>query len=111
MEKRKYPRKKNRFLVQLEGKDFQIYTNATDIGTGGAFINTLYLLSVGTPLQLKLQLPESEKTLDLEGKVIRQVAQGQTEANMENIGMAVEFTNLNQESRSAIQKLVQIQPN
>lgn len=104
--KRKHPRKSSRLLVQLYGKDFQIYTNAVNIGAGGAFINTLYLLTEGTPLSLKLQLPDSDQTIDLKGRVVRQVTESSELPTMDHIGMAIQFTELNADSEKLITQMV-----
>lgn len=104
--KRKHARKNSRLLVQLYGKDFQIYTNAVNICAGGAFINTLYLLNEGTFLNLKLQLPETETMLDLRGKVIRQVSDSDKMPTMDHIGMAIQFTELNSESEALLNRMV-----
>ena len=104
--KRKYPRKAGRFLVQLYGKDFQIYTNVINIGAGGAFVNTLYLLNEGTFLNMKLKLPQQDKTLDIRGKVVRQVCKPELPLTTEHIGMAIEFTDVLPESTALIQEMV-----
>ena len=106
-EKRKAQRKQQRYLVELHGKDFQIYTNATNICTGGAFINTLYLLNEGTFLDLKFQLPDGRETLDIRGKVIRLVTESENVPTMDSIGMAVEFTDISDDIGSRLSDICQ----
>lgn len=104
--KRRHSRKASRFLVQLSGKDFQIYTNAVNICAGGAFINTLYLLNEGTFLNVKLQLPDSDRTLDLRGKVVRQVNDTHKVPAMDYIGMAIQFMDVNSEFENLLNSIV-----
>lgn len=103
---RRYPRHAGQILVQLYGKDFQIYTTAVNIGAGGAFVNTLYLLNEGTYLNLKLKMPQNDKTLDLRAKVIRQVAKPEKPPITDHIGMAIEFTDVQPESINLINEMV-----
>lgn len=106
-EKRKHKRHYDRMLVQLHGKDFLIYTNATNICAGGAFINTLYLLNEGTFLTLKMQVPDSPETIDVRGKVIRQVADNPDIPTMDEVGMAIQFTDLTDELEESIHAIIQ----
>ena len=106
-EKRRHPRSQNRLLVQLQGSDFHIYTNATNICAGGAFINTLYLLNEGTVVTLKIDNPDSQETLDIRGKILRQVVDSDSVPTMDHIGMAVEFTDLTDEHEQALHAIVQ----
>ena len=85
-------------LVQFQGKNFKIYSNLSDIGEGGVFVNTYYMLDEGEPVDLKFNLPRMGRYFDVKGKVIRQ---RELEA-----GLGIVFENLSDEDRLAIRNFI-----
>jgi hypothetical protein len=92
-------------MVQLQGDDYSIYTNATDISMGGAFLNTLYILQEGSLLSLSFQAPKSEKILSLKGKVVRQASSTPNIPTMDKIGMAIEFIDVDHEAKTWLEDI------
>jgi len=103
-ERRKHSRKKERCVVQLKGADFSIYTNATDISLGGAFLNTLYILQEGSLLTMSFQIADAQ-SLTVKGKVVRQCIASTEIPTMDQVGMAVEFVDLDSEEEEILQEI------
>jgi uncharacterized protein (TIGR02266 family) len=78
---------------------------ATNISQGGLFINTRKPLPVGTEVKILVQLPGASFPFHLEGRVTR-VTEFDNHANMVP-GMGVEFTNVDDAQRAAIQAFVE----
>jgi hypothetical protein len=89
VEKRRSPRRKEETLVRFEGENFSIYSRATDLSDGGAFVATHYLLEPGTHIDLSLIDPSGA-----EAKHAARVVRSMTELNDRGeltIGLGVEF--------------------
>jgi uncharacterized protein (TIGR02266 family) len=96
-EKRKYPRRNETSLVRFEGDNFAIYSNSRNMSEGGIFLNTYYLLNEGTRLNLQFEIPDSGKTVGVEGEVAWQGKVPASEKEEEAVGMGIRFIDLKME--------------
>ena len=77
--------------------DTPVTALVADLGEGGAFILTPNPVPAGTELQYKLSLPDDPQSIEGQARVVREE---------EELGMAVEFQNLNQEDQDRIKFFV-----
>ncbi len=116
-EKRAVPRIKREITVQYTVKElprangiqvsFEPFTDITrtkDLSEGGVSFTASHLLSAGTILDLKLQLPLMEESFDLEGRLV-----SCTEIRKNIIyAIGVEFINLKEEQKQLLKKFVEL---
>jgi Tfp pilus assembly protein PilZ len=69
---------------------------ARDVSAGGVFIETRQTVEVGGDVEVTLRHPVSGEDFSLEGRVVR----------VENKGLAVEFTHLDDGERRALQRFI-----
>ena len=55
-EKRKFKRIKGDSIVRFKGPNFEIYSNMSNVGEGGLFLNTCYALEEGEAIDLYFEL-------------------------------------------------------
>lgn len=68
-ERRSHPRFHLKLAITLRG-DNNFYSGVTsDVSEGGIFIATQYMLPIGTPVVMELELPRFEATLTVRGVV------------------------------------------
>ena len=84
---------------------FQIYSNLSNIGEGGLFVNTYFMLDEGEKVAVKFDLPRLKKTIDATGKVVRHI-DDQGEDGISPIGLGIEFESLNEDDRTAIKDYI-----
>lgn len=102
-EKREFKRIDGRSLVQFYGKDFTIYSNFSNIGEGGMFLKTYYMLDEGEEVGLNFDLPIVKKSINTKGKVVRFVV----DDDKGNVaGLAIKFEDMEDEDRVAIKDFV-----
>ncbi len=77
-------------VIIVKGHDGNLKSVTTNLGLGGAFINSSMSLPENTPVRLRAPLPKGE--LDVEGKVLRQ----------EQDGVAVKFLGVGEQEKSAL---------
>ncbi len=76
-----------------------------NISSGGAFIQTKELQSIGTEIKLRFRLPGEENLIEAKGKVAWVYTQpGKTRPNASGIG--VQFTDISEGARLRIQDFV-----
>lgn len=89
MERRKSPRKMEDTLVRFDGENFSIYSRATNVSAGGAFVATHYLLDPGTRISVHLIDPSGGEDVRM-ARVIR--SESRTDERGEaQVGLGVEF--------------------
>lgn len=101
-EKRRSKRIKSDSIVEFKGENFQIFSNINNIGEGGLFVNTYYMLDEGEPVNISLELPQTKKVIDARGIVVRKNPDGVEDSP----GLGIEFESLSEEDREAISKLL-----
>jgi hypothetical protein len=88
-ERRKDVRREGETLVRFEGDNFSIYSRATNVSEGGAFVATHYLLDPGTQIQVHLIDPAGGESATA-ARVVRTSSQ-KTERGETTVGFGVEF--------------------
>lgn len=101
---RQSDRLQHELLVAYRTVDGFITDWAVNISRGGIFINTRKPLSVGTTVRLIISLPDTQFPFDLTGKVMR-VNEFDNAANQVP-GMGIEFTDVDEEKRTRIERFV-----
>jgi hypothetical protein len=69
-EKRRHPRKKRRFLIEIETPDAVSIGFTYDLAPDSIFIRSTRIPRPGSPVTARLSLPDGEK-VTLRGKVLR----------------------------------------
>jgi hypothetical protein len=82
-------------VVTREGAPGHISLNGPDLSVHGMFINTPAVLSEGTVLKLSFRLIRVNKKINLRGEVRYRIP---------GIGVGVEFVELSDETRNAIEQ-------
>ena len=90
------------FRVNYRTRAGSFFEFARNIGEGGLFIETEDPLSVGTFVSLHFELPESEKPVEVDGRVVWTVAYGPEQPS----GMGIVFDNLDDSALCRIQQLM-----
>jgi hypothetical protein len=103
-ERRKSKRIKGDAVVQFKGDNFLIYSNISNIGTEGLFVNTYYILDKDELVDLSFDLPRYAKRIDVKGRVIRQA---EIEGGEGPVGLAIRFENISGEDLSLLQRFIQ----
>ena len=75
---------------------------ARNVNEGGLFVETESPLAIDTPVSVQFKIPGSDEPVSGSGRVVRT----QSDAATETPGMAIEFDELNTESRRRINELV-----
>lgn len=101
-DKRKHPRRDEDALVRFQGENFAIYSNAKNLGSGGIFLNTYYLLNQGTRLNLQFEVPSTGKTVGVDGEVVWQGRTQNPQTKEELVGMGIRFVDLKEEDARLI---------
>ncbi len=105
IERRKSRRIKGDSVVQFRGKNFQIYSNITNICENGLFVNTYYILDKGELIDLTFDLPRAKKTIDVKGRVVRKTEENENE-DTNLVGLGIMFENLTHDDRQALQSII-----
>jgi len=104
-EKRKYPRVPISVrVVNITSGNFTYYL-ATNISTGGMFLRTDEPLAEGTGLTLQFSLPDHDRKIQVEAKVVR--SQRSVPGSPYPSGMGVKFTRLDPEDLKIVQGFVE----
>jgi type IV pilus assembly protein PilZ len=106
-DRRRYMRAPLRLKVTNKRSTLFEFYSSTNISVGGMFIKADSPYAVGSRLELEFSFPGREGTFHAEGKVIR-VVHLDPDSNPEDFdpGMGVQFTNLSQEARDAIDAFI-----
>ena len=75
---------------------------ARNVNEGGLFVETESPLAIDTPVSVQFKIPGSDEPVSGSGRVVRT----QSDTATETPGMAIEFDELNTESRRRINELV-----
>ena len=75
---------------------------ARNVNEGGLFVETESPLAIDTPVSVQFKIPGSDEPVSGSGRVVRT----QSDPATETPGMAIEFDELNTESRRRINELV-----
>jgi uncharacterized protein (TIGR02266 family) len=105
-EKRVHPRRTLRTQVIFEdesGEGF-IYFYSTDLSMGGLFLESDIPLKLGTRVFLSFTLRDGEAPLRTIGRVVR--VERETAESLIVVGMGVQFSDLSDSTRQAIQDYV-----
>src|SRR5687768_17350322 len=81
------------------GKDivFEGHARTKDLAIGGTFLVSQYLLPVGYPINLEMDI-EGGDTLSARGEIVHQISQG----DGPDMGMGIIFTHLDAENRERL---------
>ena len=90
--------------VQVSFEPFTDITSTKDLSQGGVSFTASHLLAIGTTLDLKLQLPLTKGSIELEGQV---VSCAEIRKNI-IYGIGVEFINLKEEQKQLLKKFVEL---
>jgi len=82
--------------------DFKFCYSTRDISETGMFLETMTPLKVNDILNLEFSMPGTEKSINVDAKVVRTRQEGDL-----NDGMGVEFLNLSEEDKKFIRKFVE----
>jgi type IV pilus assembly protein PilZ len=88
---RRFRRLTARVTVEIRRGDRTFTETATTLGAGGLFVETRHPLPERTVLNLRFQLPGSERVFEIEGRVVWSTPAGNT-SDDESRGMGIEFT-------------------
>lgn len=101
-ERRRHPRRPCRLRVRLRGaREFREHY-ITDMGTGGVFVETVYPLRIGSPVDLELLVGDDPMAIRVPGEVVwvRSGAEGVEP------GMGVRFVDLSQQTMVRLKRLL-----
>ncbi len=101
-EKRAGPRLEHPILVAYRSAERFLSDFGTNISRSGVFVNTKDPQPVGTRVRLLVSLPEHEAPTEIEGRVVRVVEPGGSEAP----GMGIEFIDLPDATRARLDAMV-----
>jgi len=97
-----------RFILDKKDSEAYLFDFSTDFSEGGIFVRTNKKLPVGTQVNLRFHLPNSDKLIETVGKV---AWINSDESVSPGIGFGIKFVNLSQESTGIIQEFIQaLQP-
>jgi type IV pilus assembly protein PilZ len=105
-EKRKTKRVDLMLKVDCQYEGNFLFENATNISEHGIFIETREPKLPGTMINLRFQLPEGEKRIDVLGEVIWVNPYRPGSGKDYNPGMGIRFVNLNEIDKDKILTLV-----
>lgn len=90
-------------LVDYGSEGNYLFDFCKDLGAGGVFIATKTPKDVGESLNLTFTLPDSKKTLKVNGTVMWSQAPRGDDSNS---GMGVQFTDYDEDTRKALNEFV-----
>jgi uncharacterized protein (TIGR02266 family) len=100
-ELRKSPRIETDALVDYTGKNLLLYHNIQNISLGGISIQSPEIEKVGTEVELTINFPDLNETLELKGEVVW--------ANMEiPKDMGIKFISLTDHDREVLRKYMEL---
>jgi type IV pilus assembly protein PilZ len=102
MERRRWERTELVVRVDYKTVDELFSEFARNINEGGLFVETDNPPSLGTSVSLEFQIPGSDEPIQVMGRVVRVC----DASHREGPGMAIEFENLDAQSRDLINELV-----
>ena len=104
---RKYPRAhiKARVDYEIESEDTFLFEYTTNMSRDGIFLQTRKPLEPATMLNLRFNLPDSDRAIQVQGKVIW-INEYRPEGENLNPGMGIQFLDLNEEDKERITRLV-----
>ena len=101
-ERRRHARTELKIPVDYSSVDAFFSEFSQNINEGGMFIEMEQPAELGTPVQLQFRLPGEESPLRVEGRV----AWVSEKCEDSSAGVGIEFQNLSEESRRAINRIV-----
>jgi len=109
-EKRRTPRAPVSIRIDYSTVEQFLWNFAGNINEGGLFLESSNPLDIGTVVQLKFHLPNLDLPIETTGEVVwvgknREQAFGE-EAGTEKEGMGIQFKDLDESSKAAINLLV-----
>lgn len=111
-ERRVYDRVPKDFKVRYSSAEGEVSSNLSDIGLGGAFINAAPPLATGACFNLRIQLPDGGKEIEVTSEVVwTRAKEGITAKGKAPAGMGIKFLNLSSHDKERIRRvLVQVKP-
>ena len=111
-ERRVYDRVPKDFDVRYSSAEGEVSSNLSDIGLGGAFINADPPLATGACFNLRIQLPDGGKEIEVTSEVVwTRAKEGITAKGRAPAGMGIKFLNLSPQDKERIRRvLVQVKP-
>lgn len=97
IDKREHRRARLVAQVRCEAMGREEILLTRDVSVGGLFISSKEPFPMGSEIALALQLAAGGKALSTRGKVVY---------SLRGLGMGIQFTDLTEESRAALQKFV-----
>ena len=106
-EKRKSPRVgfKVRVDYEIESEDTFLFEYTTNMSRDGIFLQTKSPLEPGTVLSMRFGVPESDRIIEVHGKVVW-INEFRPEGENLNPGMGIQFLDLNEDDKEVITRLV-----
>ena len=109
-EKRQNPRAPVSIRIDYSTVDQFLWNFASNINEGGLFLESSNPLDIGTVVQLKFYLPNLDSPIKATGEVVwlgkNESDSFGEESAPEKQGMGIQFKGLDDESKSAINRLV-----
>jgi Tfp pilus assembly protein PilZ len=106
IDKRRSKRAQAKSLVQFKGDNFVIFSNLTNLGEGGIFVNTCFMLDIGESIDLEFELPGVAKTIGARGTVVKRFEE-ETSSGEKGFGLGIKFSQIAEGDRTAIREYVQ----
>jgi len=93
-----------RFILDKKDSEAYLFDFSTDFSEGGIFVRTNKKVPVGTEVNLRFHLPNSDKLIEAVGRVTwinsdEEVSPG--------LGIGIKFVKLSQESTGIIQEFIE----
>lgn len=105
-EKRTAPRVEAAFTLRFETVDQLALAYGTEISTGGMFLATTEPLAPGTPLRVRLVLPETLTEIIIRARVVYRRSVAEADAAELPAGMGVTFVELTAATRAQLEGFV-----
>jgi type IV pilus assembly protein PilZ len=109
-EKRRTPRAPVSIRIDYSTVDQVLWDFASNINTGGVFVESNNPLEVGTLVHVKFYLPDLDSPIETTGEVvwvgIREAEDEDMEGSPGKPGMGIVFKELDSQSKTAINRLV-----
>ncbi len=92
-------------LVDYQSDGHYLFDFCSDLSTGGIFIKTTRPKPVGSKISITLTIPDTKKTIKVDGQVIWSQPSGAKSKNL-SVGMGVQFEKISDEDKIALQDFV-----
>ena len=92
-------------LVDYKSDGHYLFDFCSDLSTGGIFIKTTRPKSVGSKISITLTIPDTKKTIKVDGVVIWSQPSDSKSKDL-SVGMGVQFEELSETDKQALQDFV-----